>query len=100
MPLAVFAALERAATENFEWTVYPDEARALVEARRAERADFARRLALVCFERSKRAKAAAKEMHARGDAAGGYYNEGFDHAMEQLAHQLTGDLSRLLKEPA
>jgi hypothetical protein len=61
-----------------------------------------RRLAIECIELAKHAASAAKGMHARGDANGGYYNDGREAALTWLAHQLRNEewsLMRKLREP-
>ncbi len=57
-----------------------------------------RRLAIECFDLAKHAASAAKGMHARGDANGGYYNDGRDSAFEWLAHQLLNENSPFMRK--
>lgn len=47
---------------------------------------------------AKHAASAAKGMHARGDANGGYYNDGREAMAEWLAHQLLNPESPLMRK--
>ena len=57
-----------------------------------------RSLAIECMDLAKHAASAAKGMHARGDANGGYYNDGRDAAFAWLAHQLLNEDSHLMRK--
>jgi hypothetical protein len=57
-----------------------------------------RRLAIECMDIAKHAASTGKAMHARGDASGGYYNEGRDAAFEWLAYQLMNEDSHLMRK--
>ena len=57
-----------------------------------------RRLAVECMDIAKHAASTAKAMHVRGDANGGYYNDGRDAALAWLAHQLLNEDSHLMRK--
>ena len=56
------------------------------------------RLARELSDLAKHARGAAKGMHARGDANGGYYNDGREAMAEWLAHQLLNPESHLMRK--
>lgn len=56
------------------------------------------RLARELSDLAKHAASAAKGMHARGDANGGYYNDGREAAFEWLAIQLGDPESHLMRK--
>lgn len=98
VPPHLISALERAAAGGYSWAVLPNEAEALLCALKAplNPAHIAH-IARACFDISTEAKATAKARHARGDSAGGYYNEGRDAAMEWLSYQIVNPDSHLMK---
>lgn len=96
VPPHLISALERAAAGGYAWPVLPNEAEALLCALKAPPLPFLL-LSRACSDISTEAKATAKAMHARGDSAGGYYNEGRDAAMEWLSYQLLNPDSSLMK---
>ena len=56
------------------------------------------RLARELSDLAKHAASAAKGMHARGDANGGYYNDGREAAFVWLAYQLLDPDSHLMRK--